>query len=171
MTEPGPEVVCDAGPLIHLDELDCFDLLSDFSEVWVPEVVRHEVEAHRPVALEHGGPRLRFHVGETRPDAALATLIQTLSLDQGEQAALSLAMSRSEVLFLTDDSAARLAARALGLRVHGSIGVLLRAVRRGHRTRQEALDLLRSLPLKSTLHIRPGLLAEIIREVEESRPT
>jgi hypothetical protein len=26
-------VVCDAGPLIHLDEIDCLDLLSDFAEV------------------------------------------------------------------------------------------------------------------------------------------
>jgi len=30
-TSPAPEVVCDAGPLIHLDELDCLDLLTDFS--------------------------------------------------------------------------------------------------------------------------------------------
>jgi hypothetical protein len=28
-----PLVVCDAGPLIHLDELGCMDLLLDFSEV------------------------------------------------------------------------------------------------------------------------------------------
>ena len=26
-------VVCDAGPIIHLDELDCLDLLSDFRQV------------------------------------------------------------------------------------------------------------------------------------------
>ena len=34
-----PLVVCDAGPLIHLDELGCLDLLADFSEVLVPETV------------------------------------------------------------------------------------------------------------------------------------
>lgn len=26
-------VVCDAGPLIHLDEAGCLDLLADFAEV------------------------------------------------------------------------------------------------------------------------------------------
>jgi len=26
-------VVCDAGPVIHLDQLDCLDLLADFSKV------------------------------------------------------------------------------------------------------------------------------------------
>ena len=28
---PRPLVVCDAGPLIHLDEIGCLDLLTDFS--------------------------------------------------------------------------------------------------------------------------------------------
>ena len=30
-------VVCDAGPLIHLDELGCLNLLADFREVLVCE--------------------------------------------------------------------------------------------------------------------------------------
>ncbi len=33
MTEAGNRVVCDAGPLIHLDELGCLSLLSDFDDV------------------------------------------------------------------------------------------------------------------------------------------
>ena len=33
-----PLVVCDAGPLIHLDELDALGLLADFAEVLVQEV-------------------------------------------------------------------------------------------------------------------------------------
>ena len=32
-------VVCDAGPLIHLHELGCMDLLADFAAVLVPETV------------------------------------------------------------------------------------------------------------------------------------
>lgn len=34
-----PLVVCDAGPLIHLDEVGALDLLEDFAEVLVPEAV------------------------------------------------------------------------------------------------------------------------------------
>jgi predicted nucleic acid-binding protein len=44
-------VVCDAGPLIHLDEIDCLDLLSDFSKIYVPGQVWVEVERHRPRVL------------------------------------------------------------------------------------------------------------------------
>ena len=34
MNRPALEVVCDAGPLIHLDELGCLDLLTDFQTVF-----------------------------------------------------------------------------------------------------------------------------------------
>jgi hypothetical protein len=51
MSEPVSGVICDAGPLIHLDELESLSLLTDFDNVWVPEQVWQEVETHRPVAL------------------------------------------------------------------------------------------------------------------------
>jgi hypothetical protein len=44
-------VVCDAGPIIHLDELDCLRLLEDFPEVLIPDVVWDEVMHHRPQAI------------------------------------------------------------------------------------------------------------------------
>lgn len=43
-----PIVVCDAGPLIHLDEIGCLDLLEDFDQVLVPRAVWTEVRRHRP---------------------------------------------------------------------------------------------------------------------------
>jgi predicted nucleic acid-binding protein len=70
-----------------------------------------------------------------------------------------------EAIFLTDDAAARLAAMTLGYRVHGSIGILLRAIRRQQRTQAEILALLHELPARSTLHLRPSLLQDIIRQL------
>ncbi len=59
-TEQGPPlVVCDAGPLIHLDEVGALDLLTDFADVLVPEAVWQEVKHHRPAALIHPGVRMR----------------------------------------------------------------------------------------------------------------
>ena len=69
---------------------------------------------------------------------------------------------------LTDDTAARLAARSLGLAVHGTLGVLLRAIRRQQKSKEEIVKVLRSLPNTSTLYIRTALLEDIIREVEQS---
>jgi predicted nucleic acid-binding protein len=93
-------------------------------------------------------------------------LVRAFSLDLGEQAALSLMQGYSDAIFLTDDAAARLAAATLGYRVHGTIGVLLRAIRRHQRTQDEVLTILRSLPAQSTLHIRAELLQEIIERLE-----
>lgn len=59
-TDQGPPlVICDAGPLIHLDELDALDLLADFPEVLVPDAVWREVDRHRPRALAHPGVTLQ----------------------------------------------------------------------------------------------------------------
>jgi hypothetical protein len=44
-------MVCDTGPIIHLDELSSLDLLADFT-VLVPDIVWQEVTRHRPTALE-----------------------------------------------------------------------------------------------------------------------
>ena len=75
---------------------------------------------------------------------------------------------RPEALFLTDDAAARIAAKALGYRSHGTLGVLLRSIRRGQRERDAVLSILRSLPDVSTLHVRRDLLDEIIEQVESA---
>ena len=40
-------VVCDAGPIIHLDELEVLFLLSDFDQVLLPNAVWAEVERQR----------------------------------------------------------------------------------------------------------------------------
>ncbi|MGR8935405.1 MAG: hypothetical protein ACU837_13590 [Gammaproteobacteria bacterium] len=69
---------------------------------------------------------------------------------------------------LTDDTAARLAAKSLGVAAHGTIGILVRAIRRQIRSKPEVPELLRNIPTKTTLHFRPSSLAEVIREVEAS---
>ncbi|PSN17008.1 hypothetical protein C7293_00085 [filamentous cyanobacterium CCT1] len=67
-----------------------------------------------------------------------------------------------KAIFLTDDAAARLAANNLDLRVHGTIGILVRAIRRKQYSREEILAILRQLPKRSSLHIKQSLLDEII---------
>jgi len=96
----------------------------------------------------------------------LVTLAQALSLDAGEIEALTLMTEHPDAILLTDDAAARLVADQQGFRVHGTIGILIRAIRRNQRSSEEVVALLRDLPRRSSLHIRPSLLADIIKEVE-----
>ncbi len=166
MSEAGPRVVCDAGPLIHLDELGCLSLLNDFDEVLVPGPVWREVARHRPTALAHSEVALQNVDVTVSTHAPFQTLVRSFALDLGEQATLTLMQTYPQAIFLTDDAAARLAAVTFGYQVHGSIGILIRAIRRRQRTREEILTLLRALPTRSTLHIRAGLLQDIIALLE-----
>lgn len=154
-------VVCDAGPLIHLHELNNLELLEDFSSVLVPAQVWDEVARHAPQALEKADWLVRVPVGFSTAPPFLA-LVQALALDIGEQAALSLMKQNTDAIFLTDDGAARIAANTLGFKVHGTVGILLRAIRRDQREPGEIIEVLEELPQRSTLHIRDALLGLLI---------
>jgi predicted nucleic acid-binding protein len=71
-------------------------------------------------------------------------------------------------ILLTDDAAARLVAEKLSYEVHGTIGVVVRALRRRQRTKRQVLNLLRSIPRRSTLFVSKELLESIIEEVREA---
>jgi predicted nucleic acid-binding protein len=84
-------VVCDAGPLIHLDELSCLDLLTDFSRVIVSDVVWREVELHRPTAVNQTTVPFERLSPTGQPSPELTSLYHLLSLHAGEMQALQLA--------------------------------------------------------------------------------
>jgi len=93
-------------------------------------------------------------------------LVRTFSLDLGEQAALSLMQTQPADIFLTDDTAARLAAQSLTYRVHGTIGIIVRSIRREQRTPEQAIAILESISRKSTLHLRSSFLDSIIDQIK-----
>lgn len=51
---------------------------------------------------------------------------------------------------------------------HGTLGILIRAVRRRQLHKLLVLELLPQIPQRSSLHIRPGLLTEIIRQIADT---
>jgi predicted nucleic acid-binding protein len=71
-----------------------------------------------------------------------------------------------DAILLTDDAAARLAAKSLNIRAYGSIGILLRAIRRKQSSPAGVIKLLEEIPLKTTRFIRKSLLRDIIEEVK-----
>ena len=87
------------------------------------------------------------------------------SLDAGEIEALALVEQRPEAMFLTDDAAARLVAKQMGFNVHGTIGILVRSIRRGQMKPKEVLRILTEIPQKTTLYIKHSLLEEILLKI------
>jgi predicted nucleic acid-binding protein len=92
----------------------------------------------------------------------LRQLSAKLLLQSGEVSALALALEHGAGLFLSDDTAARVAAETLGLKVHGTLGIVVRAIRRGTRTRNQVRELLESIPEQTTLHLSRSLLSRVL---------
>lgn len=121
-------VVSDSGPLIALGRLDLLDLLSQlFEDVQVPQQVLAECVARPELAdaqrIQAAVTRGVLHLCEALP-------IRADGLELGESAAIGRAIEIGAAL-LADDLAARQHAQDRGLTVIGTLGVLVRAKRRG----------------------------------------
>jgi predicted nucleic acid-binding protein len=167
MTKSALKIVCDSGPIIHLDELNCLHLLEDFQEVLIPDAVQKEIKRYRPLSLSKLNVPFVFSPGNISDNARLLTLCRVFSLDVGEIEALSLMEKNPQALFLTDDASARMVAEQMGFRVHGTIGILVRAIRRSQMEAREVLSLLKQIPSKTTLFIKRSLLDEIVIKIKK----
>lgn len=125
-------VVADSSPLIYLSVLGRLDLLGAlYGAVLLPRAVYDEV-----VIAGDGEPGSRevasagrIEVRDVAMDESWAAL--DARLDPGEAAAIVLALEARADLLLVYDRAGRREATVVGLRVHGTLGVLVDARRRG----------------------------------------
>lgn len=158
-------VVADAGPLIHLDEIAAMDLLRGYSTIWIPESVASEVNTHRPIALTYPLPFEYHRLEQMNPK--VASISDLYTLHRGEIDALSLCVEKSVLTLLSDDAAARLAAKSLDITTRGTLGILIRSVRKGYRTPEQAVVLLEQISTRSSLHIQSSLIASILQQVKK----
>ncbi|MCZ2089404.1 MAG: DUF3368 domain-containing protein [Burkholderiales bacterium] len=121
-------VVSDSGPLICLGRLDLLHLLTNlFTEVQVPEQVLQECAA-RPKSAD--STRIADAVAQGWLLPCGPQPLPAGPLGRGERAAIAPALAIGAGV-LTDDQGARSHAESLGLPVAGTLGVLVRAKRRG----------------------------------------
>jgi predicted nucleic acid-binding protein len=150
--------VSDAGPLIHLAEIDSLELLAMFDRLLIPETVYKEVEAG---GVPDGLADLSYEIVE-----ANESRVGTEELDAGERAAIAVAKERGIVL-LSDDLAAREAASNVGIEVHGTIGVITLGYSRGLLDRDEAASLMRALQRETSLFVTDAVVERGIRMLDE----
>jgi predicted nucleic acid-binding protein len=119
--------VTDTTPLITLAGVGLLELLPLlYDKVWAPRIVINEYQAKAPPTE----PDLAQVSWLTVVDAVIIDPTLPL-LDVGEAAALSLAQTIRARLILLDERKARRIAARMGLRVAGTLAVLLRAKQRG----------------------------------------
>lgn len=118
--------VVDASPLIFLAKLERLPLLRDVApEVFVPRAVLAEIRAQEDPATSRIESACRSWL------QPVASQTPTGSNPVGELAVIELALEIGASRVVLDDLAARRQARARGLSVIGTLGILLAARHRG----------------------------------------
>ncbi len=158
-------VVSDAGPLIYLGAVGRLALLRDlFGRVVVPREVWNEVvgaSTERPGSAETAAAAW-IDIRTPSPSPLAERLSETLGM--GEAAAIGLCLELRADLLLCDDLEARRAAAAEGIRIVGTLGILVRGKRAG------LLDAVRPIMeamIGMGLRVSADLVEEILALAEE----
>ena len=157
----------DAGPLIHLDELGSLNLLAGYREVLLPDIVEQEAKKHRPEIQINSIPGLVRVSSNPAAAESMFELAVEFGLHAGELAAITILKEHHGDCLLSDDAAARAMAEAIGFQVRGTVGLILRGWQRKQISIEATRDLLRALPVKSTLHLRPGFLTRVLEQITD----
>jgi predicted nucleic acid-binding protein len=129
VAEPRP--VVNASPLIFLAAADALPLLPQVvGEILLPGAVLDEILAGKEMPpVLHDLPSTAW----VRIEASVQVPAEVAGWDlgSGETQVLALALARGNAEVVLDDLQARRCARSLGLPMTGTLGVILRAKRRG----------------------------------------
>ena len=159
--------ITDTGPLIHLTEIGCLPLLRIFQvshmpdAVWQETVGQDRVPGTSILQLEN----LNQH---TLPNTSVARFVQENDLSElhsGEQESLYLCREMGIPLLLTDDLAAREAAKRLGITPIGSLGIIVKAYHLGQIALEEAERYIAALYDVSSLYVTRTIVELAIEQL------
>ena len=155
--------VFDASPLIALGKIGLLGLPQALgAERVIPEAVAEEVKAGR-----EGDPaRAWLLSGPALPVAPspLLPVVAEWGLGTGEGAVISFALQNTGCEAVLDERAGRTCARALGLPVRGTLGILVLAKEEGALAEvRPHLDAL----VQAGYHLGPDLIAAVLAEAGE----
>ncbi len=159
-----PTAIADSGPLICLARINQLDLLPGlFSKILVPTEVWNEVTIR---GKDHPGAAQTKQATWLTIQAPDPRLVKSLSIlvDAGEAEAIALAQTIPHCTLLLDDARARKIAQRLNIKQIGTIGLLLRAKRKG---------LIKAIKPKITalvdngIYIRHELVDAVLKEAGE----
>ena len=125
-----PKVVSNTTPIISLLKIGKLEILKDlYDEIYIPQEVFNEIEAgkHKKYYLN----LLTFEWIKIEQIQDRKSISYFLDLDKGEAEAIVLATESEADLILLDESPGRFHAKHAGLRVTGTIGILVKAKKQG----------------------------------------
>lgn len=158
-----PKIVSNTTPIISLLKIGKLQILKDlYGRISIPQEVYNEVEA---------GKSKKFYADLSKIEWIEIEEIQNvksfsyfLDLDKGEAAAIILATEAEADLIILDETLGRFHARHAGLKVTGTVGILIKAKKSGYIT--ELKPLLLELRAKS-VWLSDSFIEEILKLANE----
>jgi uncharacterized protein len=124
-------IIADTSPLQYLHQIGHLHLLPALAEqVFVPPAVVAELSIGRQLGLNLPDPTAHEWI-TVRPPGRVSPLPLAPNLGPGEREVLALGLESKDAILVLDDAFARRIADALGLRLTGTLGILLDAKRAG----------------------------------------
>jgi predicted nucleic acid-binding protein len=167
------KVVSNSGPLMALGKIGQIQLLNSlYGVVWIPAAVYEETVEHglilgQPdaIAIASAFEQKNLHRVELS-EQKMSAVVASLPLDRGEKQAIELALIENADQVLLDDLAAREAAKKLGLKVKGTLGVLVEAVRKRFLSESEMDFIFNALLKRDDIWISKALIQSVAKELK-----
>lgn len=162
--------VSNSGPLIHLAKVGLLHLIRIYDVVIPQEVKREVVDVGKEKgyadailvekAIEDGW----IKVIRVKVDEKFAKIARLAGLHEAEIGVVYYAF-KNKITALLDEDAARVFARGLGVKVRGSLGLLIEGLKEGLISYAEALEGLDKLA--EVMYLSSNVYRLVLKEIEE----
>lgn len=150
-------------PKIVISDTSCLIILSNINELNILKDLYGEIYTTIEIIKEFGEPLPEWIVIRSSGDLLIKRSLEQ-QIDKGEASAIALAMETPDCILILDDLKARKIAEKYGLKITGTLGVILRAYEKGV---VKSVKLLLDKMKKSGFRINDEIEREIIKRSGE----
>ena len=164
--------VVDAGPFIHLEEINQLKLLKNLPQLYIPTSVISEIKrgaaASGNLKTINRWPNVEILSAQRKAFLPKTGIIQKAGLQPGETDCIYLALEIPRCIMLTDVMKARATAEKLSIEVHGSIGLIAYGFRNKWLSLEEAERSFNLFYHLSSLFITYTIVEDAIRSLKKA---
>ena len=163
-------IVSDTTPIISLMKIEQLYLLEKmFGYIVIPKAVYDELTVNEKFAKEILKIKEAefVKVGEVKNDSSVNILRNVTGLDAGESEAIVMAGEKEADLLLMEEHKGRQVAKKLGIKITGTIGILLQAFDEGMMSKEDVKKCILVLK-ESNIRISDNLCKKVYEYIEKS---
>lgn len=164
------KVIVDAGPFIHLNQINALSLLKKFFHIYTTDSVISEIRLGGEIPIDKISKWQNFTIIRNIKEPTtpkFQKVIKSFRLHLGEKDVICLADKIASSIVLTDDMDARSACENLRIEVHGTAGIIAYAYHKKWITYNHAQNYLRSLQRTSSLFITSAIIENAIKTLKK----